>query len=131
MMRMMEDDRFTKVVRGQADARVDGDNLTFMGYVLPNTRVAGGGPARSYELIEAKVDGDEGMSAVRYIGPSGAGSYVLKQKWRRVDEAWRVVSMERPADMVESPSAWYQVIGVFKKIYNFGPKPSGGGRRGR
>jgi hypothetical protein len=102
-----------------------------MGYVLPNTRVAGGGPARSFELLGADVEGDEGESSVRYIGPSGAGSYVLKQKWRRVDEAWRVTAMERPADMVEDASGWYKAVSLLKKIYTFGPAPRNGGRRGR
>ena len=125
----MQDDRFTHVVEAQAAARVDGDNLTFSGYALPEARVPGGGPANSFEVIEAESDGDEGKSTVRYLGSKGAGSYVLKQEWRRIDESWRVVSFERPADMIEGPSGLNKAFGMLKKIYNFGPNPTGGRRR--
>jgi hypothetical protein len=118
-------------VEAQARARVEGDNLTFMGYALPDTRSAGGGPARAFELIEAKADGDEGTSLVRYIGPKGSGSYALKQRWRRIDESWRVVSFERPPELIEGPTGWYKAVGMLKKIYNFGPNPGEGGRRRR
>jgi hypothetical protein len=126
----MRDDRFTHVVEAQASARVDGDSLTFAGYALPNTRVPGG-PAQSFEVLEAKSYGDEGTSLVRYVGGKGAGSYVLRQKWQRIDESWRVISFERPAEMVESPSGLHKAFGFFKKIYSFGPNPGsrGGGRR--
>jgi hypothetical protein len=125
----MQDERFTRVVRAQASARVDGDSLTFAGYLLPGARVSGGGPARDFELLKAEVDGEEGSSVVKYIGPKGAGSYVIEQSWRRVDEAWRVVSMSRP-EMAEAPSAWYKAMGLVKKIYTFGPNPGGRRRRG-
>ena len=122
----MQDDRFTSVVSAQAEARVDGDNLTFGGYLLPNAvNRGGGGAAKSFEVLETSSDGSEGSSLVRYVGPSGAGSYVLKQQWRRVDDAWRVVSIERPADMVEGPAGWYKAVGFLKKIYQFGPNPAG------
>jgi hypothetical protein len=128
-MTMTQEERFASVVRAQAEARVDGDNLTFGGYLLPEAvNRAGGGPAREFEVLEAKSDGGEGTSLVRYIGPSGAGSYVLKQQWRRVDDAWRVASIERPADMVEGASGWYKAIGFLRKIYQFGPNPAGSGR---
>lgn len=125
----MRDERFTHVVEAQAAARAEGDNLTFTGYALPNTRLPGGGPARSFELLDAKADGDEGTSQVRYTGPKGSGSYVLKQQWRRIDESWRVVSFERPSNLIEGPTGWYKAVGMLKKLYNLGPNP--GERRRR
>jgi hypothetical protein len=126
----MTNDRFAHVVEAQAAARVEGDSLTFGGYALPNTRIPGGA-AKSFEVLETKSEGEEGTSLVRYNGAKGAGSYVLKQHWRRIDESWRVVSFERPADMIESPNGLHKALGVLKRIYSFGPNPGsrGGGRR--
>jgi hypothetical protein len=115
----MADEKFLAVVRSQAEARVELDFATFAGYFLPEAvagiRAAmgtgrsgaprppqlGGARIDRFEVLEAESDGETGRSTVRY---SGEGSFVLKQGWRRVNDAWRVVSIERPPELVIGPT---------------------------
>lgn len=115
----MADERFLMMVRGQAEARVDLDMQTFLSYFAPEgledlrremadsqPQLRGGRMAlalmpRQFEILEAETDGDTGRSVVQF---KGAGSYVLKQEWRKIEGSWRVVKFERPKELVKKPS---------------------------
>ena len=134
----MVDERFLAVVKGQAEARVEMDMQTFIGFFLPEAmetiggQVRGGrGPmirAERFDVLEAESEGDTGHSVVKY---SGAGSFVLKQDWRRVNEAWRVVGFERPPELVVGPTL-LQRIKAFPQRFRtvrMASRPPGGMRR--
>jgi hypothetical protein len=72
---------------------------------------------QSFEVVDASSNGEEGDSTVRYIGPSGAGSYVIKQHWRLVDGGWRVASQERPADQVVPPTTLFRAKSVVSNFF--------------
>ncbi len=136
----MTDDRFLSVVRAQAQARVELDLQTFIGYLLPEAIEAYGGQlrgdrrqapiiAKEYAVLEAENDENVGSSTVRY---SGAGSFVLRQKWQRVSEAWRVTSLERPPELVVGPT-FFQRLQRLPQMFRtprMASRPPGGmGRR--
>ena len=134
----MVDERFLAVVKGQAEARVEMDMQTFIGFFLPEAMEQIGGQvrgrgqpiiaAKQFEVLEAESEGDTGHSVVKY---SGAGSFVLKQGWRRVNEAWRVVDFERPPELVVGPTL-LQRIKAFPQRFRtvrMASRPPGGGMR--
>ena len=134
----MVDERFLAVVKGQAEARVEMDMQTFIGFFLPEAMEQIGGQvrgrgqpiiaAKQFEVLEAESEGDTGHSVVKY---TGAGSFVLKQEWRRVNEAWRVVGFERPPELVVGPTL-LQRIQAFPQRFRtvrMASRPPGGGMR--
>jgi hypothetical protein len=111
------DQRFLKAVRDQAEARKDMDFQGFMAYFAPEAlaqlrdtlagqsgrrpRLPRPGDIERYEVLEAETEADTGVSTVCY---SGYGSFVLKQRWQRLEAGWRVTAMERPPELVTGPS---------------------------
>jgi hypothetical protein len=138
---MTNEDRFSRTVRAHAEAFADFDFTTVMSYFSPEA-LAGmaaafggpGGPPRpgrmprpmpikSFEVLESAAGGDEGSSSVRYVGPKGAGSFVLKQKWRLINDSWRIVLVERPEDLVQPATFLYRIVSRLKAIFTPIPMP--------
>jgi hypothetical protein len=106
----------------QADARVRGDDAAFASYMTPQAllQLSGnglGGPmlprARMYNILDITDQGSSAESSVRYVG---AGSYVIRTRWRLIDGVWKGVEAEVPQDSMRAP--WW------RRLLRQGPRPA-------
>ncbi|HXH23300.1 MAG TPA: hypothetical protein VNN10_14850 [Dehalococcoidia bacterium] len=139
--------RFLAAVRDHAEARKEMDFQGFLAYIHPEAAaqmrqmLGGGQPGRmrlprpddivSFEVLEAKCEGDTGQSLVRF---TGYGSFALKESWRLTEAGWRVVAIERPPEMVKPPSLIQRIKRIpnaFATVRMSRPPGAGPGMMGR
>lgn len=110
-----------ETVEAQALARVRQDAATFASYMTPQAVVTLGGNglgaprvgrARRYEIVDVTEDADRGTSEVRF---HGAGSYVIRARWRLTGGAWRAVEATIPHESITLP--WW------RRLFGASPKP--------
>lgn len=104
------DESLRSVVERQAEAHVRGDAAAFASFMTPaallQLRENGQVHPRRFEIVAVEERDGAGESAVRY---SGAGSYVLRQRWERRDSGWKAIDAERPASEVRAP-LWRRIL---------------------
>jgi len=95
-----ENDELLATVREQAEARVRFDVQGFAKHFTPEAletlRASFPGlPPRvsGYEIVEQRQEGRDQVFEIRYAARES--SFVVRSRWRRLSDGWRVVHAER------------------------------------